>query len=126
MLNFGDAAKRLGVRSQNFDQLADQLGERYDDPLAEIGELSLHAVTLRTPFVLKDQDPSILAPALITVAKMEEQRQDRLVERRNGQTVFDPCANIAHADFEGRMPRARANVPPDLRWIADHSGCREI
>ncbi len=67
MLHFSDAAERLGMGPQDLDQLVDELGQWNDDPLAEIRQLSLGAVSLCTPFIFQDQDAPVVAPALVVV-----------------------------------------------------------
>ena len=76
MLHFGDAAERLGMGPQDLDQLVDELGQRHDDPLAEVRQFGLDPVTLRPPFILEDQDAPVLAPALVVVAQVQQEGQD--------------------------------------------------
>jgi len=117
VLDFFHTPQRIRILPDQVYDFFEKLGTRHDFTTAEIHQTFIQSVTLSTPAVFFYQHGRILAPALVVLLQPVEHAQHAQVQRGHGNGVVEARTDIGDPHFQGRVPVAGADIPPQFGGV---------
>ena len=113
------AAQRFGLIAQGVDQLLHQIGDVRATAAGHSAKKSEHPIALRHPAVFGDYFRQRFFGQFVRVMLAKQPAHEAGEPGDQAQRVFEPRAQVADAQLNGRVALRGTDVPPDFTAVAD-------